>query len=311
MGLMLCLALHGFAQPSYAVSYTFEPLDFPALYVSARAFNDHGDIVGVYADPGDFSNRGFLYSNGVFINIDVPGAQSTLPEGINNAGHIVGSYSDGTEHHGFIFANDVFTTIEGPGGHNTILRGINNAGQIVGSYLNPFSVQGFVYSNGSFENIDFPGALYTIGYGINDKAEIVGSYADDSDRDHAYLLSEGIYTPINLPEGVITNGASGINNRGEILGHYQDLIDGKGRSFVLAGNSFTTITYPDALNYGISAINNKGQLLGAYWDSNPATDPPHHFIAIPIKAVPEPSALLLLSSGLVCILFVRSIRLLS
>jgi hypothetical protein len=37
-----------------------------------------------------------------FTTLDVPGASNTYPQGINNSGQIVGSYSDGAGQHGFL-----------------------------------------------------------------------------------------------------------------------------------------------------------------------------------------------------------------
>jgi len=48
----------------------------------------------------DGKDHGFLLSNGSFTIIDVPGSTTTEAMGINNAGWIVGYYSDssGTRH---------------------------------------------------------------------------------------------------------------------------------------------------------------------------------------------------------------------
>jgi probable HAF family extracellular repeat protein len=64
-----------------------------------------------------------------------PGA--TTPQGINDAGQIVGWYSDATGTHGFLLSGGIYTTLNDPlalNGANTQAYGINDLGQIVGTY---------------------------------------------------------------------------------------------------------------------------------------------------------------------------------
>jgi hypothetical protein len=56
--------------------------------------------------------------------------------------------------------------------------------------------------------------------GINDAGQIVGIYGDDGGTSHGYLLSEGIYTTIDVPGSTFTR-ANGINASGQIMGAYQ------------------------------------------------------------------------------------------
>jgi uncharacterized membrane protein len=57
---------------------------------------------------------------------------ATLPLGINNAGHITGSYADanGTKH-GFLLQRGRYARIDAPGRSDTDAWGINDRGQIV------------------------------------------------------------------------------------------------------------------------------------------------------------------------------------
>jgi probable HAF family extracellular repeat protein len=77
-----------------------------------------------------------------FSTIDVPGSIYTTVYGINNAGQIVGSYSDAVDapNHGFVYSGGIYTFINVPGAVSTLALGINDAGQIVGAYgdnINP------------------------------------------------------------------------------------------------------------------------------------------------------------------------------
>jgi hypothetical protein len=66
----------------------------------------------------------------------------TWPQGINDAGEIVGYYcaasfadcQDAGPYLGFLYKNGTFTTISVPGVPGTYLYGINNKGEISGEY---------------------------------------------------------------------------------------------------------------------------------------------------------------------------------
>ncbi|HXD44415.1 MAG TPA: VCBS domain-containing protein [Pseudolabrys sp.] len=96
----------------------------------ANGINNAGDIVGTYG------THSYLEHNGVFTNIDVPGATQTAATDINNAGQIVGVYWDAAGRgHGYIETNGVVVTVDNPLGTNsTGVYGINDAGQVAGNY---------------------------------------------------------------------------------------------------------------------------------------------------------------------------------
>ncbi len=61
--------------------------------VAPLAINDWGQIVGYYNDSN--GSHGFLYSNGIYTTLAVPGGTNILADGINeNAGQVVGWYFD-------------------------------------------------------------------------------------------------------------------------------------------------------------------------------------------------------------------------
>jgi len=68
-----------------------------------------------------------------FTTIDVPGSITTVADGINTAGQIVGRFRDAGLH-GFLKDGATFTTIDVPGAAFTEAHGINDRGQIVGFY---------------------------------------------------------------------------------------------------------------------------------------------------------------------------------
>ena len=97
----------------------FESFDFPGAvetapgaYSHLGGLNNHGDIVSAYAsgspfqslsNPNTYGNvHGLLLSAGTFTSIDPPGALQTIAIGINDAGQIVGVFSNDSGIHGFL-----------------------------------------------------------------------------------------------------------------------------------------------------------------------------------------------------------------
>ena len=105
----------------------------PPGTTGASGINDSGQIVGSYGNPPEFQS--FLDTRGVFTPIAVPGALSTIANGINNRGQIVGVSEDSTgSFPAFLDTGGVFTTIDVPGAIFTTPEGINDLGQIVGVF---------------------------------------------------------------------------------------------------------------------------------------------------------------------------------
>jgi hypothetical protein len=108
------------------------------------ALNNRGTIIGFYFDdqvnppyPGGQAH-GFLLADGLFSVLDVPLAAHTLPLDINDAGQIVGIFSDADGMaQSFLLDAEGWHTFEipFPGVRLTDLSGINDQGQLVGRYL--------------------------------------------------------------------------------------------------------------------------------------------------------------------------------
>src|SRR5262249_24738663 len=94
--------------------------------------------------------HGFLLEKGVFTTIDYPGAEDTVPKGINILGQIVGFWGDGEHGHGFLLTRNGFETIDFPGVTDSGSTAINPRGQIVGIYFaEDGSQHGYVRTRGS------------------------------------------------------------------------------------------------------------------------------------------------------------------
>ena len=99
--------------------------------------NDAGLMVGSYQIGGG-KQHGFIYDGAVFTTVDAPGGGvvETVLRDINDAGQIVGSFSDGITGHSFVLTGSTMTEFLFPGQPPLSLNGINNLGQIVGTETN-------------------------------------------------------------------------------------------------------------------------------------------------------------------------------
>lgn len=120
----------------------------------ATGDNDRGDVVGHTSHGVGTPDQGFLYSNGRLSTVNVHGAASTDPMGINNNETIVGYYSDGTHTHGFVDQGGQMTFINAPGATDTWVMSDNDFGQIAGYYKDATGLlHGFVATPGNGGNL--------------------------------------------------------------------------------------------------------------------------------------------------------------
>jgi probable HAF family extracellular repeat protein len=222
--------LHGFLRRSGEIT----TIDFPgAQGTFAARVNDVGQVVGFYGTepnvPAANLPHGFLLDNGVFTKIDVPGAVETRPFGINNAGQIVGEYVDEARTlHGFLFAEGVYTTIDAPDSTATQARDIDDGGRIVGISVAAATgaFRGFLRdAQGAFTAIDAPAAPPPPGrpespttqpFGINNLGQVIGVFTD-SEGDHSFVMDNGVFTTIAVPDAVGRTLAYDINDSGPRL----------------------------------------------------------------------------------------------
>jgi hypothetical protein len=231
------------------------------LQTEANGINPEGDIVGDYfAPPGapgapeckvPFSpacRRGFLYSNGEFSDVLIPGKKGSIPNSITPDGTIYGC-----DHNDDYFGSMVgfgrtragtFITLDAGGGElqdlaQSVTASMNNGGTpngkiIVGLYADPpipgGTYHGYVVENGKFAPYDVPGSVLTQIWGINSSADFVGLYDDASGNEHGFLQRWGesepitIDVPSNPPFTSILTDAFGINSAGRIVGLYVDSV---------------------------------------------------------------------------------------
>jgi probable HAF family extracellular repeat protein len=234
--------------------------------------NDNGQIVGLSFTGAIVTGLGPAFlrnSDGTFTKIAFPDAIRTVAWGINNLGQIVGDYEERTRAaaHGFLLNHEGYTTIDAPDAiGSTTVYDINDEGNLVGTY--DLLAHGYLQdSSGDFETIDHPMAVRYTGelIGINNLGQIVGIYLDGDGMDHGFLLDDGVFTPISVPDSQVTIPFR-INDQGRIVGHFNDTRGTHG--FLLADGEFNDIDYPGILGATLALdINNSGQIVGQYTDN--------------------------------------------
>ena len=132
-------------------SGNFAFMDLPGVLIVGRgdetmAINDSGQVVGSLQRGG--VDHGFLFGGRDVTQIDVPNSIASRATGINNGGHIVGSFRDASQRkRGFLRNKDgSITVIEAPLVSSIAAVGINDRSQIVGLFTMPGGdFHGFLY----------------------------------------------------------------------------------------------------------------------------------------------------------------------
>jgi hypothetical protein len=248
-------------------------------YVNTATINDLGQILGTVNENvpsryGASVSHSFLYADGVYTTLEVPGALNTTVTQLNDVGQIVGTYRDTTGTYSFIYQNGHYATIAVPGAAFTSVIQTSSSGKLLGTYFDGTSgLHPFIYDQGHVTNLGVPGATSTYitsgysssggGPSINDAGQVIGTY-NDASGSHPFLYDGHTYTTLAVP-GATGTTATKINNAGQVLGTYYDSTGSY--SFVYANGSYTAITVPGATNTYAASINDAGQVAGTYNDS--------------------------------------------
>jgi uncharacterized membrane protein len=255
----------------------FTPLpDMPGTFETSHVrVNNRGQSVGaaLAGDEAAPTVYGFVQRDGVFSRIEVRGASTTIPFGINDRGDVAGVYIDaGGAVRGFVRDEDGdVTKINIPGTSEVAVYDINNRGEVVGYYVDSGDVQhGYRWARGRITTVDPPEVAAepdgpgTRVQGINDLGDVVGSYFD-GEVTHAFILRRGRYTDIDPPPGLFAE-AGDVNNRGQVVGRYGVLVDeatAKLRGFRWERGNLTDIPAApgDRCDTVASGINERGQIV--------------------------------------------------
>ena len=202
-----------------------------------------------------------------FVKIEYPGAIYTDAHGINNSGHVVGTYQDAQGGlHGYLFDGVTYTTVDFPGSQLNFVFGIGNAGQILGTYSDVVQGNWTAWirdAEGNFRTIKYPPDRSTDVRAINAGGKIVGSWdtgGPNPEPAHGFLLDGEQFSLMDYPSGVLSV-ANGINDANVISGSYFDSRN-RVRGFAHHAGTFVGVDFPGAAETGIGSINNQNRLAG-------------------------------------------------
>ena len=209
----------------------------------------------------------------VFTTIDFPGAVLTNAQGINDAGEVVGLYTDiAGKTHGFIRGGEQYRSVDFPNAGQTQVRGIGPAGDIVGSYQlqtesGAVPNHGFLMTRrGGFFKVDYPGHLNTIAQRILADGTILGCYHDTDTMGtmHGAVLSRRGFDA--LPEAMsMHNGATPDGNL--IVGLFTDMMDNRGKGYILDRGRFSTLEVPGSASTAAWDVDPSGVVVGVFTDN--------------------------------------------
>lgn len=207
-----------------------------------------------------------------FAPVDVPGANATIVQGINAAGHVVGWYvAPGGVTHGFVLKEGEFSDVDVPGAAGTHARGIGPAGDIVGSYWLPggggVAVHGFrMTAAGEFLPADYPGHLHTIPQRILPDGTILGCTHDHDTMGSmvGVSMSRDGNTAIDA-HAPMTNGAT--PDRRLLVGLHTNMMTMRGEGFTIENGVFSSFTVPGSRMTAAWDVNPGGDIVGVFQDA--------------------------------------------
>jgi probable HAF family extracellular repeat protein len=204
-----------------------------------------------------------LLAQGTYTQIDYPGGTQTLAIGINTAGDVVGTYTDGLVQRGFLLSGGGFTTIDYPDvSKTTILFGINDVGQIVG-YTGDATI-GFSYDiqAQTFTRLQYSPSTQTLPDAVNNAGTIVGLIQNPtSGVAVGFELNGTIYTTMKAP-GALRTVVTSVNNSGQAL-VVGDYVDGSEKSYILDEGKLTRLQSKGNHRTAV-VINDNGAIAGTY-----------------------------------------------
>jgi uncharacterized membrane protein len=222
---------------------------------------DNVDVNGVYD-----------YRTGVFTALpEAPGAVpgSTLDNGINNSGEIVGQYdAGGGDLQAFVLQHGVFTTLAPFGLPYSFATSVSDNGLVTGVAVSPADGfgEGFVLDHGVYLAIQ-AGSTPTSNWitapqSINDAGTVVGFDGPPGDVTNGFIDQRGVVSAFTLPDWAISQPV-GINNRGDIVGVVtNDFANVFG--FLDHHGAVSILQFPGSSQTFAEYINDQGVIDGQY-----------------------------------------------
>jgi probable HAF family extracellular repeat protein len=264
---------------------TYTTFDYPGLTgsgkeTSAVAINSVGTIAGDFSSASGSS--GFLFSNGVYTKIALPGSSATSVTGLDASNRAVGYSQVGGQVESFVYDQGHYATLDVPGEDRTYAGTISDTGGfVIGSAQNSnstggFTTEGFIYSisTGSYTPLNYSSDTVpasevsaTTANAVNSSGQVVGTYTSGGET-YGYLYSNGVFSPITPSTDAIDVDPMSINDKGDIVGEFKDS-SGIVHGFLDRDGTYTTFDVAGGTPFTSPvSINNSDQIVGDYLDSS-------------------------------------------
>jgi hypothetical protein len=251
---------------AYSATYVVTPLGGSFSSNAAFGISHNGDVVGVSTgQPFVFRPSTPGGTTGTFYLLPpLVAGEPGRAYGVNSAGYVVGytGNANGTAQPALWGPSNQLLGIlplsEVPGG---IARSINESGQITGSHglsINNITtgLWNTSMSGGSYGKPD--GAGWSWGIRINSSGQMLVGVAHDS-SENAYVVTNGIYTQIPIPQGASQTFGQGFNDFGHAVGN----APGAGAFYYDGFTSYRLQNVPGFIMVTVAnGINNLGLIVG-------------------------------------------------
>jgi uncharacterized membrane protein len=227
-------------------------------------------LLAVLTTPGCAGTGPRLaYHEFSFTTIHFPGAASTVAEGINARGDIVGIYAAGGVTRGFLYSKGEFTSIQVEGAAYTEARGIGPDGEIVGSYRLPgepnHAYHGYRRSpDGEIVLVNYPGHRYAVLQRILPDGTILGCRHDDdlTSTMRGIAISPRGNTETDLFASMHNGGTS---DGRRIVGFYTNMAAGdRPEGYLIEDGTLIPLMFPESQLTQAWDINQAGDIVGIY-----------------------------------------------
>jgi hypothetical protein len=133
----------------------------------------------------------YLYEDGLYTPVNVPGQSRTQVDFISSTGQVGGSTGlpGNTNDVGFVLSNGTYTTYAGPNKNgSSVVVGVGPSGEILGIYLDENkNLQGYVFAANTYATLSVPGATATYIQSVSTSGTLLGNWYDAQYNPHPFI----------------------------------------------------------------------------------------------------------------------------